>query len=159
MKDHFLVAWIETKASPHLETLPVAAVQLQQALSAASAGRRHGEGLLHVDHPLTQPPLKTVRLVELFHLQRPERTAVTSAAPRSPRGRMRLCLVTTCVLASGLRGFLTLLFLNDRSETALHRSTTTPRSKNQKLLISNSVELKTSATSGMKEKTKATSVS
>lgn len=53
----------------------MAAAQLQQALSAASAGRRRGEGLLHVDHPLTQPPLKTVGLVQLLHLQRPETQA------------------------------------------------------------------------------------
>lgn len=56
----------------HLETVSVAAVQLQQALSAGSAGRRHGEGPLHVDHALTQPPLETEHLVQLLHLQSPE---------------------------------------------------------------------------------------
>lgn len=72
---------LNQSVSPHLEAMSVAAVQLQQAFSAGSGGRRPGEGLLHVDHPLAQPPLKTIQLVKLFHLRSPERTVVTSALP------------------------------------------------------------------------------
>lgn len=62
---------------PHLEAVSVAAVQLQQAFSAGSAGRRSGKGLLHVDHSLAQPPLNTIQLVKLSHLRSPESTMVT----------------------------------------------------------------------------------
>lgn len=77
---------LNQSVSPHLEAVSVAAVQLQQAFSAGSAGRRPGKGLLHVDHPLAQPPLKTIQLVKLFHLRSPESTVVTSASPHPRPG-------------------------------------------------------------------------
>lgn len=76
----------------------MAAAQLQQAFSAGSGGRRPGEGLLHVDHPLAQPPLKTIQLVKLLHLRSPERTVVTSASPHLDQGG-----ITTQTLGHGSR--------------------------------------------------------
>lgn len=102
--------------SPHLETVSVAAVQLQQALSAGSAGRRHGEGLLHVDHPLAQPPLETEHLVELFHLWRSEGTAL--------------------ILHRGRAFHHAFSFLIDFTETIVRRSTMMPQLKKEKLKMS-----------------------
>lgn len=52
--------------------MPVIAVELQQTLSGGSGGRGQGEGSLHVDRSLTQPPLNAVRLIQLLHLQETE---------------------------------------------------------------------------------------
>lgn len=63
---------IDTRYTFHtqyLEALSVVVIELQQASSACPGGWWQWECSLHVDHSLTQPPLKTIHLIKLLHLQ------------------------------------------------------------------------------------------
>lgn len=76
----------------YLQAVPVVAAQLQQTLSGCSSGRGQRKGSLHVDGPLTQPPLNTVRLVELVHLDQRTISSESEAPKPFHPGKLTLLI-------------------------------------------------------------------